>query len=81
MDTQTIGIIIAAVAVVAAMLYVWDRRSKQRAVDYADATKIAVGAGSIAGGFAYAMGGDTIAEAIETVTSSAQEMFVGKPEF
>ena len=84
MDVQTLGIIAVAVAIAAVVLYVWDRRSKQRSVDYADATKIAVGAGSIAGGVAYAMGGDGLAEAIESVTSTAQaaqEMFVGKPEF
>lgn len=81
MDVQTLGIIAVAVAIAAIVLYVWDRRSKQRSVDYSDATKIALGAGSIAGGVAYAMGGEGIADAIETVTSTAQEMFVGKPEF
>jgi len=29
----------------------------------------------------YSLGTDTIVEAAETVTSAAQEMFVGKPEF
>lgn len=81
MDVQTLGIIAVAVAIAAIVLYVWDRKSKQRSVDYGDATKIAIGAGSIAGGVAYAMGGEGIADAIESVASTAQEMFVGKPEF
>lgn len=81
MDIQTLGILAGVVALVAIVLYIWDRRSKQQAVDYADATKIAVGAGTLAGGVAYAVGGENLAEAIETVTETAQEMFVGKPDF
>ena len=81
MDIQTLGILAGVVAVVAIVLYIWDRRSKQQSVDYADATKIALGAGTLAGGVAYAVGGDGIADAIETVTETAQEMFTGKPDF
>jgi hypothetical protein len=43
-----------------------------------------MGAGSIAGGVTYAVGGEGISEAVETITKAAdvtQEMFVGKPEF
>lgn len=81
MDIQTLAILAGVVAVVAVLLYVWDVRSKQQAVSLADATKIAVGAGSLAGGVAYAVGGENLAEAIESVTESAQEMFVGNPGF
>ena len=79
MDVQTLGIVALAVAVVAFVLYIWDRRTKQQTLDYGDATKIALGAGTIASGVAYAVGGENIADAIESVTESAQEMFVGKP--
>lgn len=81
MDVQTLGILAGVVALVAVLLYVWDVRSKQQSVSFADATKIAVGAGSLAGGVAYAVGGENLAEAIESVTESAQEMFVGNPTF
>lgn len=84
MDVQTIGIIVAVVAAVVVILYVYDRRSKQQTVDMIDATKLAVGAGAIAGGVTYAVGGDSLPGVVETVsavTETAQEMFVGKPEF
>lgn len=84
MDTQTIGIIVASVVVVAVLLYVYDRRTKQEPVDVLDAAKLAIGAGSIAGGVTYAVTGDAIPDITETVTKVAeasQEMFIGKPEF
>lgn len=84
MDVQTIGIITAVVVVVVMVLYVYDRRSKQQPVEVLDAAKLAVGAGAIAGGVTYAVGGDALPEIVETVvktTETAQEMFVGKPEF
>ena len=84
MDIKTLGIIAAVVAVVAFVLYVWDRRSKQQDIDVFDAAKLTVGAGSIAGGIAYALGDETISEAVEqavTVGETVQDMFVGKPGF
>lgn len=81
MDVQTLGIIAVIVAAVVVVLYVWDRRTKQQTFDLLDAAKLAVGAGSIASGVAYAVGTDSISEVVETATSSVQEMFVGKPEF
>jgi hypothetical protein len=84
MDTQTIGIIVAVVVAVTVVLYIYDRRTKQQPVDLVDAAKLAVGAGSIAGGVTYAVGGESISQAVETITKAAdvtQEMFVGKPEF
>jgi hypothetical protein len=84
MDMQTLGLVIGAVIVVTVLLYVYDRRSKQQAVDVFDATKLAMGAGAIAGGVTYAVGGDAVTDAVESIASAipdAQEMFVGKPEF
>ena len=83
-DTQTIGIIIAAVVVAVVVLYIYDRRTKQQAIDVFDATKLAVGAGAIAGGVTYAVGGDGLPDVVESVsrgTELVQEMFTGKPEF
>lgn len=80
-DLETLGMIAAIVAVVAAVLYVWDRRTKNAPVDVIDAAKLAIGAGSVAGGVAYAVGTDAIEEAVTEGTAIAQEMFVGKPEF
>ena len=82
MDVQTIGVLAGVVAVVALVLYVWERRTKQQPIDVIDATKLALGASGIAGGVAYAVtGSEDAMEAIQTVTETAQEMFVGKPEF
>ena len=84
MDTQTIGIIVAVVAVVVIVLYVYDRRTKQQPVDVMDAAKLALGAGSIAGGVTFAVTGEGLPDVVETISKAAdvtQEMFVGKPEF
>jgi hypothetical protein len=84
MDYQTLGIVVAVVVVVAIGLYVWDRNTKQQQVDVMDAAKLALGAGGIAGGVAYALGGDAISEAVEqtvNISDVVQDMFVGKPGF
>lgn len=84
MDVQTIGMLVGVVVVVTVVLYIYDRKSKHLPVDVFDAAKLGVGAGAIAGGVTYAVGGDAIADAVETVVAAApdaQEMFVGKPEF
>lgn len=84
MDYQTLGIIVAIVVAVAIALYVWDRNTKAQPVDVMDATKLALGAGGIAGGVAYALGGDAITEAVEqtvNISDVVQDMFVGKPGF
>lgn len=81
MDVQTLGIIAVVVAVVAVVVYVWDRRTKQQQIDWNDATKLAFGAGSVAGGVAYAVGTEGVSDVVETVTTAAQEMFVGNPSF
>ena len=81
MDVQTLGMIAAVVAVVALVLYVWDRRTKQQPVDVLDAAKLALGASSVAGGVAYAVTGVDASVVEEAVSAVADEMFVGKPEF
>lgn len=81
-DVYTFGMIAGVVAVVAFVLYIWERTSKSQEVDWLDAGKLALGAGGVAGGVAYAVGSDGVDAAVESVTSAAtatQEMFVGKP--
>jgi hypothetical protein len=79
MDVTTLGIVAGVVALLAIVLYVWDRRSKQQPVDVIDAAKLAVGVSTVAGGVAYAVTG--VEDVVEQVVDTAQEMFVGKPEF
>lgn len=83
-DLYTLGMIAAVVAVVAFVLYVWERNTKGQDVDWLDAGKLAIGAGGVAGGVAYAVGSDGVDAAVESVTSAAsaaQDMFVGKPNW
>jgi len=80
-DVYTMGMIAGLVAVVAFVLYVWDRNAKGEAVEWLDAGKLALGAGGVASGIAYAVGGDDALETVANVATTAQEMFVGKPEF
>lgn len=83
-DVYTFGMIAGVVAVVAFVLYVWDRTSKSQDIDWMDAGKLALGAGGVAGGVVYAVGSDGVDAAMESVTSAAaatQEMFTGKPAF
>ena len=81
MDTYTLGVVAGTVAVLAFVFYIWDRYSKEQPVDWMDAGKLALSAGGVAGGVAYAVGPEGAEAAIGTVTSAAQDMFVGKPEF
>ncbi len=80
-DVYTLGMIAGVVAVVAFVLYVWDRTSKNQEIEWLDAGKMALGAGGVAGGVAYAVGSDGMDVAVESVTTAAQDMFVGKPGF
>lgn len=77
----TLGMIAGIVAVVAFVLYVWERNTKGQDVEWLDAGKLALGAGGVAGGVAYAVGTDVAEAAVDSVTTAAQEMFTGKPEF
>ena len=81
MDLRVLGTIAGAVAVLAFVLYMWDRTSKGETVEWLDAGKLSLSAGSVAGGIAYALGSEEAAGAVSSVTAAAQEMFVGKPEF
>jgi hypothetical protein len=83
-DYQTLGMVVAAVMIVAALLYVLDRRAKTQPVDYTDLGKIVAGSGVLTTGVLYSLGTETTSAVVDTVTSAtvaAQEMFVGKPEF
>lgn len=80
-STYTLAMIAGVVAVIAFVLYIWDRNTKNESVEWLDAGKLALGAGGVAGGIAYAVGTDDAAAAVESVTSAAQDMFVGKPGF
>lgn len=83
-DVYTFGMIAGVVAVVAFVLYVWERTSKNQEIEWMDAGKLALGAGGVAGGVAYAVGSDSVDAAVESVASvstATQEMFTGKPTF
>ncbi len=80
-DYQTLGMIVGAVMIVAALLYVLDRRAKSQGVDYMDLGKIVGGSGVLTTGVLYSLGTETVVDVAETVTAAAQDMFVGKPEF
>ncbi len=73
--------IAGVIAVIAFVLYIWDRKSKGAEIEWLDAGKIALTAGGAAGGVAYAVGAEEVADVVTTVADKAQEMFVGKPEF
>lgn len=81
MEYQTLAMIVGAVMIVAALLYVLDRRAKTQQVDYTDLGKIVAGSGVLTSGVLYSLGTETVADVAETVTAAAQDMFVGKPEF
>jgi phosphatidylglycerophosphatase A len=80
-DLYILGIVAGVVAVLAFILYVWDRKTKEQPIEWLDAGKLALGAGGVAGGIAYAVGTEDAIEAVTSVATQAQEMFVGKPEF
>lgn len=81
MDLRVLGMIGGVVAVLAFILYTWDRSSKGQPIEWLDAGKLSLSAGGVAGGIAYALGSEDAAETVATVATAAQEMFVGKPEF
>lgn len=83
-EVYTFGMIAGVVAVVAFVLYVWERTSKSQDIDWMDAGKLALGAGGVSAGIAYAVGSDGVDAAVDSVASAAaatQEMFTGKPQF
>jgi hypothetical protein len=80
-EIESLAIIAGVVAVIVLVLYVWDRRTKDQPIDVMDAAKLAVSAGGVAGGVAYAVGAEDTIGAVTSAAATAQEMFVGKPEF
>ncbi len=76
-----LAMVAGVVAVIAFVLYIWDRNTKNESVDWLDAGKLALGAGGVASGIAYAVGSEDAAAAVESVSAAAQDMFVGKPGF
>ena len=80
-DMYTLSMIAGVVAVIAFVLYIWDRKTKGVEIEWMDAGKLALGAGGAAGGIAYAVGSEEVTDAVTAVADKAQEMFVGKPEF
>lgn len=69
------------VAVVAFVLYIWERTSKGQEIEWLDAGKLALGAGGVAGGVAYAVGSEDVMESVTSAAAATQEMFTGKPGF
>lgn len=80
-DVYTLGMIAGVVAVVAFVLYVWERTSKSQDIEWLDAGKLALGAGGVSAGVAYAVGSEDVMETVTNAASAAQDIFVGKPEF
>ena len=77
-EFYTYGMIVGAVVIVSLVLYAIDRRSKEEPIEVMDAAKVGGGAGVLAGGVVYALGG---AEAAEPVMTAVQARFTGKPSF
>jgi len=76
------GMIVGVVVAVAAVLYYIDRKSKDEPMVFLDGAKIAAGAGTLAGGVVYALGGSEGTTAVTApMVAAVQDMFVGKPEF
>lgn len=80
-DTYTLAMVAGVVAVVAFVLYIWERTSKGQEIEWLDAGKLALGAGGVAGGVAYAVGSEDVMESVTSAAAATQEMFTGKPGF
>ena len=80
-DTYTLAMVAGVVAVVAFVLYIWERTSKGQEIEWLDAGKLALGAGGVAGGVAYAVGSEDMIESVTSAAAATQEMFTGKPGF
>ena len=82
MDTNLL-IVIVLVAVGAVVVYIAERYTKKKPVDWTDASKIGLLSGAGAGGLLFAMGGDTetVVATASVASTAVQDMFVGKPSF
>lgn len=74
---------IVIVAVAGVFVYIVERYTKKKPVEWSDAAKIGLLSGAGAGGLLYAVGGDveTVTATVSTASSAVQDMFVGKPSF
>ena len=74
---------IVIVAVAGVFVYIVERYTKKKQVEWSDAAKIGLLSGAGAGGLLYAVGGDveTVTATVSTASSAVQDMFVGKPSF
>jgi hypothetical protein len=81
-DTSVLAIIVA-VAVIAVIVYAVERYTKQKPIEWTDASKVGLLSGAGAGGLVFALGGDgeSVAATVASATAAAQDMFVGKPSF
>jgi len=81
-DTNLL-IMIVIVAVAGVFVYIVERYTKKKQVEWSDAAKIGLLSGAGAGGLLYAVGGDveTVTATVSTASSAVQDMFVGKPSF
>jgi len=83
LDTNLL-IMIVVVAVAGVLVYIVERYTKKKQVEWMDAAKIGLLSGAGAGGLLYAVGGDVetvITSTVATASSAVQDMFVGKPSF
>jgi beta-lactamase regulating signal transducer with metallopeptidase domain len=83
LDTNLL-IMIVVVAVAGVLVYIVERYTKKKQVEWMDAAKIGLLSGAGAGGLLYAVGGDVetvVTSTVATASSAVQDMFVGKPSF
>jgi len=83
LDTNLL-IMIVVVAVGGVLVYIVERYTKKKPVEWMDAAKIALLSGAGAGGLLYAVGGDVeavVASTVSTASVAVQDMFVGRPSF
>jgi hypothetical protein len=83
LDTN-LFIMIVVVAVAGVLVYIVERHTKKKQVEWMDAAKIGLLSGAGAGGLLYAVGGDVetvVTSTVATASSAVQDMFVGKPSF
>jgi Flp pilus assembly protein CpaB len=83
LDTNLL-IMIVVVAVAGVLVYIVERYTKKKQVEWTDAAKIGLLSGAGAGGLLYAVGGDVetvVTSTVATASSAVQDMFVGKPSF
>ena len=76
-------LVIVLVAIASVIVYIVERYTKKKRVEWSDASKIGLVAGASAGGLVYALGGDTesVVASVSTASTAVQDMFVGKPSF